>query len=139
MEERVWRVMEAIPPMVRQVSGIIVRRTLSPKSSHGHTQPLDGSHPSTIVKMYISRMPSQNCGRQQQMFAVNVTAVSAGLPRFTALMMPKRIPSGTLMRNASTLKYSVTGTRSPIICSTGTLYDAECPKSPMRAFFSHST
>ena len=101
MEERVWRVMEAMPPMARQSRGMMVWRRLIAKSSWGQTKPLEGSQPSFMAKMYMNRMPSQNCGRQQQTLAVRVTAVSAAVPRLTALMMPKMMPSGTLITKAS--------------------------------------
>ena len=49
----------------------------------------------------MNSTPSQNCGRQQQMFAVTVTIVSASLPRFTALTIANTTPSGMLMKNDS--------------------------------------
>ena len=71
-----------------------------------------------MLNTYMNRMPSQNWGRQQQTLAVRVTMVSAALPRFTALMMPKTMPSGMLMKNASSDRYSVTGNRSPMTSAT---------------------
>lgn len=64
-------------------------------------------------------MPSQNSGRQQHTLAVVVTTVSAREPRRTALIIPNKIPSGTLIQNAIRDKQMVTGSRSEITSITG--------------------
>ena len=73
----------------------------------------------SMLNTYKNRMPSQNSGRQQQTLAVVVTNVSAAVPRRTALMMPNTMPSGTLIKNASSERKIVTGSRSEITSITG--------------------
>ena len=86
-----------------------------------------------MAKIYITSSAIQNCGRQAVILASNVTTVSAGLPRYTALITPNKIPSGILIVKALSEKNKVMGIRS---ARTSTVLVWNCvdwPKSPCNA------
>ena len=83
-------------------------------------------------------MPTTNSGRAASPSVATDVVWSNALSRRLALVAPSRIPSGTLITAASTMRKSEYTSRSLSTSVTGRLFANDVPRSPVRTPEIHS-